>query len=83
MAIITWTLHTKHGIMDILSHHIYKGIHYHTNQIEPLSGKFDSTVPPFDITFCHVSPNPMAVPIPFLHHLERRTQTTFGTKFIY
>ena len=38
MATNTWTLHTNHGIMDILSCHVYKGIHHRTNQNEPPSG---------------------------------------------
>ena len=33
------------------------------------------------ITFCHVSPNPMAVPKSFLKNLKKRTQTTFGKNF--
>ena len=40
IATTTWTLHTNHRIMDILLCHVYKGIHYDTNQNEPQSTKY-------------------------------------------
>ena len=35
MATSTWTLPINHTTMDILSRHVYKGIHYHYNQNDP------------------------------------------------
>ena len=55
MAITTLTSHANHGIMDILSCHVYKGIHYHANQNEPPSGLLYSTSPLTAITFCHIA----------------------------
>ena len=43
-------------------------------------GLLYSTFPLTTITFCHVSPNPMAVPKLFLQDLKRRTKTTFRKK---
>ena len=50
MATNTWTSHTNHGIMDILSCHVCKGIHHHTNQNEAPSGKYRNAIQ-------YVSPN--------------------------
>ena len=50
MAATTWTLHTNHGIIDILLCHVYKGIHHHTNQNEPPSGKYRNALQ-------YISPN--------------------------
>ena len=41
-------------------------------------GLLTSTSPLTAITFCQVSPNPMAVPKPILLHLKRRPQRTFS-----
>ena len=43
-------------------------------------GLLYSTFPLTTITFCHVSPNPMAVPKLFLQDLKKRTKTTFRKK---
>ena len=43
-------------------------------------GLFYSTFPLTTITFCHVSPHPMAVPILFLQDLKKRTKATFRKK---
>ena len=78
MATSTWTLPINHGIMDLLSCHVYEGIHYHHNQVS--IGLLYSTFPLAAITFCHVSPNPMTVPKFFLQNLKKRTKTTFRKK---
>ena len=31
----TWILPINHGIVDIMSWHVYQGIHYHYNQNDP------------------------------------------------
>ena len=61
--------------MDLLSCHVYEGIHYHYTQNDPCIGLLYSTFPLTAITFCHVSPNPMAVPELFLQDLKKRTKT--------
>ena len=43
-------------------------------------GLLYSTFPLTIITFCHVSPHPMAVPKLFLQDLKKRTKTTFRKK---
>ena len=43
-------------------------------------GLFYSTFPLTTITFCHVSPHPMAVPKLFLQDLKKRTKATFRKK---
>jgi len=35
MATSTWILPINHGIMDLMSCHVYEGIHYHYNQNDP------------------------------------------------
>ena len=71
----------NHATMDILLWDVYKGIHYHYNQNEVSIGLFYSIFPLIAIMFCHVSPNPMAVPKLFLQDLKKRTQTIFRKKW--
>ena len=52
MATTTWISHTNHGIMDVLSCHVYKGNHHHSNQNEPISGKCRITLQ-YISTNCH------------------------------
>ena len=80
MATSTWTLPINCATMDILSWHVYKGIHYHHNQNDPCIGLLYSTFLLTTITFCHVSPHAMAVPNLFLQDLKKRTKTTFRKK---
>ena len=80
MATSTWTLPINHEIVDILLCYVYRGIHYHYNQNDSCIGLLYSSFPLTAITFCYVSPNPMAVPKLFLQDLKERTKTTFRKK---
>ena len=72
MATTTWTSHINHGIMDILSCHVCKGIHHHTNQKEPPSGKYRNALQYISpnchyilshISQSHVSPKTILIPL--------------------
>ena len=85
MATTTWTSHINHGIMDILSCHVCKGIHHHTNQNEPPSGKYRNALQYISpnchyilshISQSHVSPKTILIP------LGEKDGTTEGKKLI-
>ena len=72
MATTTWTSHINHRIMDILLCHVCKGIHHHTNQNEPPSGKYRNDLQyispnchyiPSHISQSHVSPKTILIPL--------------------
>ena len=72
MATTIWSSCIGYIIMSTLSCHV----HYdHTDQNAPYwvsIGLLTCTSPLTAITFCQVSPNPMAVPKSILLHLNRR-----------
>ena len=51
---------------DILSCHVCKGIHYHTNQNEPPSGKYTNAIEGISPNCCYIVTYPKSVPKPFL-----------------
>ena len=72
MATTIWSSCIGYIIMSTLSYHVY---YDHTDQDAPYwvsirLSTWTSHLTP--ITFCQVSPNPMAVPKPILLHLKRR-----------
>ena len=81
MATSTWTLSVNHGIVDNLSVMFTKVsttiiIKMTHNQVS--IGLLYSTFPLTAITFCHISPNPMAVPKLFLQDLKKGPQQHLG-----
>ena len=73
----------NHATVDILLWHVYKVsttiiIKMTHNQVS--IGLLYSTFSLTAITFCHVYPNPMAVPKLFLQDLKKMTKTTFRKK---
>ena len=83
MATTSCTLHITmqpwifcHGIFTKVSTSII--IKMSHNQVS--IGLLHSTFPLTAITFCHVSPNPMAIPKLFLQDLKKRNKTTFRKK---